>query len=139
VLELTEDLLLADPARGHGVLKELVAHGVRVQVDDYGTGFSTLGYLRDLPELDGLKLDRTFVTHVVSDRRSAAIVESTVSLAGALGLELIAEGIEDEEARLRLIDLGVQVGQGWLFGRPTPAEQLFELAGAPTAGPVVRD
>ena len=134
VLELTEDLLLADPARGHGVLKELVGHGVRVQVDDYGTGYSTLGYLRDLPDLDGLKLDRSFVSNVVTDRRSAAIIESTVSLAGALGLELIAEGVEDDPTRNRLVDLGVRSGQGWLFGRATPAEHLFGLPGAPAGG-----
>ena len=131
VLELTEDLLLADPGRGHWVLRELVGHGVRVQVDDYGTGFSTLGYLRDLPDLDGLKIDRSFVGAIATDRRSAAIVESTVSLAGALGLELIAEGIEDGGARDRLLELGVQLGQGWLFGRPAPADRLFDLAGAP--------
>ena len=116
--------LLADPARGHGVIEALTAQGVRVQVDDYGTGFSTLGYLRDLPALHGLKLDRSFVTPLADDDRVRAIVESTVHLAASLGLELVAEGVETEEVRLRLVAMGCAQAQGYLFSRPVPAEQV---------------
>ena len=129
ILELTEDLLLADPARGGAVVESLSSLGVHVQVDDYGTGFSTLGYLRDLPTLHGLKLDRSFVTRVADDRRSEAIVASTIALAADLGLELVAEGIETEETRQKLVALGCPQAQGYLFGRPVPPEQvLFRLS-----------
>ncbi len=124
VLELTEDLLLADPARGHGVIEALTAQGVRVQVDDYGTGFSTLGYLRDLPALHGLKLDRSFVTPLADDDRVRAIVESTVHLAASLGLDIVAEGVETEEVRQRLVAMGCAQAQGFLFSRPVPADQV---------------
>ena len=124
VLELTEDLLLADPTRGHAVIEDLAAQGVRVQVDDYGTGFSTLGYLRDLPGLHGLKLDRSFVTRVAEDARSQAIVASTIGLAADLGLELVAEGVETTAALERLRDLGCPQAQGYLFGRPVPAPEV---------------
>ena len=124
ILELTEDLLLADPARGHAVVEALAARGVRVQVDDYGTGFSTLGYLRDLPALHGVKLDRSFITHVARDRRSEAIVASTIALASDLGLEFVAEGVETEDTRRRLVELGCPQAQGYLFGRPVQASDV---------------
>ena len=134
ILELTEDLLLADPTRGQSVVESLSSIGVRVQVDDYGTGFSTLGYLRDLPTLDGLKLDRSFVTHIADDPRAEAIVASTIALADDLGLELVAEGVETEEARSRLVGLGCPHAQGYLFGRPSPADDVPFDAFVPRAG-----
>jgi diguanylate cyclase (GGDEF)-like protein len=124
LFELTEDLLLADPTRGHAVIAELLRHDVRVQVDDYGTGYSTLGYLRDLPELGGLKLDRSFVTNLPQDERSVAIVESTIALAASLGLELIAEGVETAEARDKLLELGCHLAQGYYFSKPVPADDI---------------
>ena len=138
---MTEDLLLADPTRGHAVVEALSSRGVRVQVDDYGTGFSTLGYLRDLPSLHGVKLDRSFVSRVADDPRSAAIVASTINLAADLGLELVAEGVEDDATRDRLAALGCPQAQGYLFGRPVPAAEVsFErLSPAPAFAPVTRD
>jgi diguanylate cyclase (GGDEF)-like protein len=124
VLELTEDLLLADPTRGHQVIADLLRHDVRVQVDDYGTGYSTLGYLRDLPELGGLKLDRSFVMHLPVDARSVAIVESTIALAASLDLELIAEGVETAAARDKLLELGCHLAQGYFFSKPVPANDV---------------
>lgn len=124
ILELTEDLLLADHTRGREVIDHLTSQGVRVQIDDYGTGFSTLGYLRDLPALHGLKLDRSFVAGITKDARSEAIVASTVGLAADLGLELVAEGVEDEATRAKLVDLGCPQAQGYLFGRPVPAAEV---------------
>jgi EAL domain-containing protein (putative c-di-GMP-specific phosphodiesterase class I) len=124
VLELTEDLLLADPALGCQVIAALLERDVKVQVDDYGTGYSTLGYLRDLPDLGGLKLDRSFITHLDSEPRSAAIVASTVRLARSLGIEVIAEGVETVAVRDQLASLGCELAQGYLFACPVPAEQV---------------
>jgi diguanylate cyclase len=123
-LELTEDLFMADPARARRVIKTLLGTGVRLVVDDYGTGFSSLGYLRDLQDISGLKLDRSFVTHVDTDPRAAAIVESTVRLAGSLGLTVVAEGVETPTVRDRLAELGCELAQGFLFSRPVPAEDV---------------
>ena len=93
-LELVEDTLMADPERGRQVLAELRRRGVRMSIDDYGTGYSSLAYLRHLPA-DELKLDRSLTADVDRDHRAAAIVEHTVALAHALGLRLVAEGVED--------------------------------------------
>ncbi len=124
ILELTEDLLLVDRSQGREVVGTLSALGVCVQIDDYGTGFSTLGYLRDFPTLHGLKLDRSFIEGVASDARSEAIVASTIALAADLELELVAEGVEDEATREKLAELGCPQAQGYLFGRPVPAAEV---------------
>jgi diguanylate cyclase len=124
ILELTEDLLLSDRSRGREVIDTLSSQGVRVQIDDYGTGFSTLGYLRDLPTLHGLKLDRSFTEGIASEARSVAIVASTVALAADLGLELVAEGVEDEATSAKLTALGCPQAQGYFFGRPVPAAEV---------------
>jgi diguanylate cyclase (GGDEF)-like protein len=123
-LELTEDLLMADPARAGKVIDGLLKAGVTLVVDDYGTGYSSLGYLRDLKEIRGLKLDRSFVTRLDVDRRAEAIVSSTITLARSLRLDLIAEGVETESVRDRLTQLGCELAQGYLFSRPVPAESL---------------
>ena len=133
VLELTEHLLLADAQLARDVVGRLLAYGVKVQVDDYGTGYSTLGYLRDLPELGALKLDKSFVTHLDRDERSAVIVSSTLRLARSLGVEVVAEGVESEAVRDRLAAYGCTLAQGYLFGRPCPAA---EVSFAPVPGAV---
>lgn len=124
VLELTEDLFMADPVRGDRVMATLSRTGATMVVDDYGTGYSSLGYVRDLPHISGLKLDRSFVTALDGDRRAAAIVASTVTLAGSLGLDLLAEGVETEAVRDELVRLGCLAAQGYLFSRPVPAEDV---------------
>ena len=124
VLELTEDLFMADPDRGRDVIRRLLASDVRIAVDDYGTGYSSLGYLRELHDIACLKLDRSFVTPLAEDPRAAAIVRSTVALAQSLGLRLVAEGVETEAVRDRLAALGCEVAQGYLFSRPVPADAL---------------
>jgi diguanylate cyclase (GGDEF)-like protein len=123
-LELTEDLLMADPARARRVVAQLREIGVSLVVDDYGTGYSSLGYLRDLHEISGLKLDRSFVTPLQDDARAAAIVESTIALASSLGLTVVAEGVETSGAREQLTRMGCELAQGFLFSRPVPAEEL---------------
>ena len=93
-LEITESVIMIDPKRAREVLEALQALGLRIAVDDYGTGYCALAYLRDLP-VDELKIDRSFIDNVTTDRRSAAIVRSTIELAHALGLKVVAEGIEN--------------------------------------------
>ena len=97
--------------------------GVRFALDDFGTGYSSLAYLKKLP-LDPLKIDKTFVDEVLSDPHSAAIVRTTVSLAGNLGLNVVAEGVETEAQMAFLSALGCAAFQGYLLSRPLPVEQL---------------
>ncbi|MDK3255883.1 putative bifunctional diguanylate cyclase/phosphodiesterase [Blastococcus capsensis] len=118
-LELVEDTLMADPERGRQVLAELRGLGVRTSIDDYGTGYSSLAYLRHLPA-DELKLDRSLTADVVSDRRASAIVRHTVALAHDLGLRLVAEGVEDAASCAALGRLGCDVAQGYAIARPMP-------------------
>jgi diguanylate cyclase (GGDEF)-like protein len=123
VLEITEHTLMSDPATALDILRRLRALGVRLSIDDYGTGYSSLSYLGDLP-IHELKIDRTFVQRLTTDPKAAAIVESTVGLGHALGLEVVAEGVEDEAILGRLRDLGCDLAQGYHLGRPVPAEDL---------------
>jgi diguanylate cyclase (GGDEF)-like protein len=125
VIEVTEDSFLADPEHARRVIQELRVQGVQVSIDDYGTGFSSLAYLRDLP-LQELKIDRTFVKDILSDRRSWMIVKTTNQLAHGLGLRTVAEGVEDDDLRRELATIGVDVLQGYLFARPMPPEHLVE-------------
>lgn len=122
-LEVTEEILMRDAVRATAVLAELRALGIRLAVDDYGTGYSSLAYLHALP-VDDLKLDRAFVTHCDTDPRSAAIVKSTVELAHNLGMRMIAEGVENEAALDQLRRWGCDLIQGYHISRPQPADQL---------------
>lgn len=124
-LELTEDLFLAEPAGARDVLVSLLELGVGVVIDDYGTGYSSLGYVRELDELRGLKIDQTFIRQLEQGGRTHAIVESTIALARSLGLQVVAEGVETEQERSALADMGCQLAQGFLFGRPVPADELW--------------
>ncbi|MGV8966444.1 MAG: putative bifunctional diguanylate cyclase/phosphodiesterase [Cellulomonas sp.] len=120
LVEVTEDSFLSEPERAREALYELRARDVQVSIDDYGTGFSSLAYLRDLP-VQELKMDRSFVSTVVSDERSRMIVQTTTHMAHALGLRLVAEGVEDAATAAELIPLGVDAFQGYHIARPMPA------------------
>ena len=135
-LELVEDTLMTDPERGRTVLGELRRLGVRTSIDDYGTGYSSLAYLRGLPA-DELKLDRSLTSDVAGDRRAAVIVKHTVALAHDLGLDLVAEGVEDVETAGVLADLGCDVIQGYLLARPMPVDDFLTWLDQP-ARPLVR-
>ncbi|MCW2601339.1 MAG: diguanylate cyclase/phosphodiesterase [Frankiales bacterium] len=124
-LEITENVLMADAERAQSVLHALRAQGVQLSVDDYGTGYCSLGYLRELP-VDELKLDRSFVGHVATDSRSAAIVRSTIELSRQLGMRMVAEGVEDEDALRALRAWGCDRAQGYHLSRPLPADRLGE-------------
>jgi len=124
--EITEGAFLEKPLHAERVLAELRRRGFRIALDDFGTGYSSLGYLRRFP-LDTLKIDRAFVRDVAENAGDAAIVSAVVSLARSLGLEPLAEGIESEAQRAALLDLGCELMQGHLFGRPMPAEEFARL------------
>ncbi|MEZ5179058.1 MAG: EAL domain-containing protein [Acidimicrobiales bacterium] len=124
VVEVTENSVMADRTRALGVLRELRDLGVRVSVDDYGTGHASLAYLRELP-VDELKLDRSFLQGVPDDIHNAAIVRSTVELAHALELSIVAEGVEDAACQAWLRQLGCDVGQGFHISHPMPFEDLL--------------
>jgi EAL domain-containing protein (putative c-di-GMP-specific phosphodiesterase class I) len=121
--EISEDTVMGDPRRATEVLERLRALGVRLSLDDFGTGHSSLSYLKSLP-LDEVKIDQSFVTGMALDPSDAAIVRSTIDLARHLGLDVVAEGVETEDVLEVLVSLDCDVAQGFLLSRPLPADQL---------------
>ncbi|GGM22481.1 hypothetical protein GCM10011608_04120 [Micromonospora sonchi] len=122
-LEITEGALMADPRRVLTTITRLHRIGVGIALDDFGTGYSSLQHLRRLP-LSEVKVDRSFVLGMVDDADDAAIVRSTIELAKALGLRVVAEGVEDERSWRMLHAAGCDAAQGWFYARPMPAEEL---------------
>ena len=118
-IEITEDAMMLDPEAARGMLCRLRELGLRISVDDFGTGRSSLAYLRDLP-IDEIKLDRAFLRGLTTDRTAQAIVRAVIRLGTELGVRVIAEGIEDEETLTRLHGMGCGYAQGFLLGRPMP-------------------
>ena len=130
-VEITEGSLMADRERGARTVTALRARGIAVASDDYGTGYSSLAYLRDLA-VDELKIDRSFVAELAGNDRDAAIVRSTIDLAHALDVAVVAEGVEDSGALEVLGAMGCDRAQGYHLGRPMPPEALASaLAAAP--------
>jgi EAL domain-containing protein (putative c-di-GMP-specific phosphodiesterase class I) len=128
-LEVTETALVPDgPAgeRARSELQELHDQGVHIAIDDFGTGFSSLGQLRRFP-IDVIKVDRSFVQGIEHDARDAAITANLVTLAHALGLVAIAEGIESGGQLAQVRELGCDLAQGFLFARPVPADELSKV------------
>jgi len=123
VLEVTEDSFLADPLNTREVLLELRSHGVQVSIDDYGTGFSSLTYLRNLP-VQELKIDRALIGNVATDDRSRMIVASTIQLAHALDMRIVAEGVENAADLAALVAMGIDIVQGYHLARPMPPSQI---------------
>jgi diguanylate cyclase (GGDEF)-like protein len=121
-LEITENLIMSDPARSMACLTRLHEMGVRLAVDDFGTGYSSLSYLRRLP-VNELKIDRSFVIGLATSD-DEVIVRSTIDLAHNLGLTVIAEGVETANARDRLVALGCDAAQGIFLSEPRPAEAI---------------
>nr|WP_315232050.1 EAL domain-containing protein [uncultured Albidiferax sp.] len=122
-LELTESLLADDIEQIIRKMEALQTHGVGFSLDDFGTGYSSLSYLKRLP-LDQLKIDQSFVRDVLTDPNDAVIARTIIGLGQSLGLNVIAEGVETAQQRDFLARHGCQAYQGYLFGRPMPAEQL---------------
>jgi EAL domain-containing protein (putative c-di-GMP-specific phosphodiesterase class I) len=126
---------MADPLRTDPVLTELADSGIEIAVDDFGAGYSSLSRLRTMP-VQVLKIDRTFLEAVPGDPDATAIVTAIIELAGALGMEAVAEGVENEEQRAFLVQQGCPLAQGFLLGRPVPAaeiEPLLARVGEPRA------
>ncbi|MGA8088365.1 MAG: EAL domain-containing protein [Terracidiphilus sp.] len=122
-VEITESAIAEDMNAARSISIDLKAMGCRIALDDFGTGYSSLYHLKSLP-FDELKVDRTFVSSMATERESRKIVAAVVGLGQSLGLETIAEGIETQEQADMLVRLGCEMGQGWHYGRPAPAEQL---------------
>ncbi|MEJ3749314.1 EAL domain-containing protein [Actinomycetes bacterium KLBMP 9797] len=122
-LEITEGALMADPRRVLATIARLAKIGVGIALDDFGTGYSSMQHLRRLP-LAEVKVDRSFVLGMATDTDDAAIVRSVIELAGALGLRVVAEGVEDERTWRLLHEAGCHVAQGWFYARPMPPDEL---------------
>ncbi|WP_442580666.1 putative bifunctional diguanylate cyclase/phosphodiesterase [Mesorhizobium sp. ASY16-5R] len=120
-IEITETGLMNDPVSAGKIVEDLRRCGIRVSLDDFGTGLSSLGRLREF-HFDKLKIDRSFVASILEDRPSEHIIRAILSMCEGLGMEAVAEGIEKEEQATRLTEFGCQGGQGYLFGRPANAE-----------------
>ncbi|MGQ3052581.1 MAG: putative bifunctional diguanylate cyclase/phosphodiesterase, partial [Roseateles sp.] len=121
-LEVTESMAMANPQRSAEVLQELARMGFKLSLDDFGTGYSSLTYLHRFP-FDTLKIDRSFVVRLAAGREAQEIVRTIVGLGAALGKQTLAEGVEDEKQAALLEQLGVQVGQGWLFSKALTAAE----------------
>jgi diguanylate cyclase (GGDEF)-like protein len=119
-LEITESIIMADPAHALSTLEYLRSLGLRLSIDDFGTGYSSLAYLKKLP-VDELKIDKSFVVNMQNDRDDAAIVQSTISLGHNMGLKVVAEGVEDAKTCDALRQLGCDYAQGYLFSRALAA------------------
>jgi diguanylate cyclase (GGDEF)-like protein/PAS domain S-box-containing protein len=129
-LEITESALLDDTDATLATLARLKRLHVGLVLDDFGTGFSSLGYLQRF-DFDALKLDRAFISRLVTDPGDAAIVGAVTKMAKALGLEVVAEGVETDEQLERIRNLGCRFAQGFLFSRPLPISEFTELLGRP--------
>jgi EAL domain-containing protein (putative c-di-GMP-specific phosphodiesterase class I) len=125
-LEITETSIMENPAAAQKLLGEIRRMGVRIAIDDFGTGYSSLSYLKRLP-IDTVKLDQSFVTCATTDPNDAALVMAIITLAHNLNLKVIAEGVETEEQSDFLRLMRCDEGQGYLFGKPMPADR-FESA-----------
>ena len=130
-LEITESMVMVDPDRALQVLRRLHESGIRLSVDDFGTGHSSMAYLKELP-VDELKIDRSFVLEMTRDGGDAVLVQSAIALGHNLGLSVVAEGVETAEVLAALDALGCDVAQGYHLGRPMPAGEIENwLAGSP--------
>jgi diguanylate cyclase (GGDEF)-like protein len=121
-LELTESFLMADSGRSVGVLNTLADLGVRLSIDDFGTGYSSLSYLKRLP-IHEIKIDRSFVMNMLDDPNDAMIVRATVELGKNLGLQVVAEGVEDRATLDQLAEMGCDLAQGYHISRPVPTSE----------------
>jgi diguanylate cyclase (GGDEF)-like protein/PAS domain S-box-containing protein len=129
-LEITETLLMHEVDAAIETLRALRALGVSLHLDDFGTGYSSLSYLKRFP-LDGLKLDRSFIAGLGANTQESAIVAAVIEMARALGMTVIAEGVETEEQLASLRDLGCELAQGYYFARPMPARVAAEFLRRP--------
>jgi diguanylate cyclase (GGDEF)-like protein/PAS domain S-box-containing protein len=135
LVEITESSAMIDPDRAQRILEELHAAGLSIAIDDFGTGYSSLSRLREMP-VKVLKIDRSFVHDVHRDPQAASIVSAFLELAKGLGMTTLAEGIETEEELAYLRERGCALGQGFLFSKPVPPEEIiaYSFGGIPAVG-----
>jgi predicted signal transduction protein with EAL and GGDEF domain len=131
-LEITESVLIQNPARARKILDELRASGITFAVDDFGTGYSSLAYLKQYP-ISKLKIDASFVRDLAEDISDRAIADAVIALARSLSLKVIAEGVETEAQRDILLTDGCYLAQGFLFYEPLPKEDFLAIATAAAA------
>lgn len=129
-IEITESALLNNLDLAKTIACDFKAMGCRLALDDFGTGYSSLGHLRTLP-FDELKIDRSFIASMTKTRESRKIVAAIVGLGQTLGIITVAEGIETEQQADMLLWLGCELGQGWLYGKAVPAEEVIDFVSAP--------
>jgi len=127
LVEITESSAMMDPDRAQEILWDLHRGGLRIAIDDFGTGYSSLSRLREMP-VDVLKIDRAFVSNVGADEQSASIVGAFLELARGLGMTTLAEGIETAEELAFLRERECMLGQGFLFSKPVPPEEIIAYA-----------
>jgi diguanylate cyclase (GGDEF)-like protein/PAS domain S-box-containing protein len=132
-IELTETLLMSDIPNSVATLRTLRQMGVSISIDDFGTGYSSLGYIKNFP-IDSLKIDRTFVRDITTDRYDEAIAAAIIALARSLELHVIAEGVESQAQLTHLLRLGCDEGQGYFFGEPAAPEACETLLKRQLAG-----
>jgi diguanylate cyclase (GGDEF)-like protein len=125
-IEITETGMMTDPVSAEKIVNDLRSVGIRVSLDDFGTGQSSLGRLRDF-HFDKLKIDRAFVASILEDRPSQHIIRAILAMCDGLGMDVVAEGIEEEDQAETLIQFGCGGGQGYLFGRPVDAGATLDL------------
>jgi diguanylate cyclase (GGDEF)-like protein/PAS domain S-box-containing protein len=125
-VEITESTAMTDPDRTQRILQDMHDRGLRLAIDDFGTGYSSLARLKHMP-VDVLKIDRSFICDVDTDRDSASMVSAMIALAQNLGMSALAEGIETDGERQFLVDRGCPLGQGYFFSRPVPAGEILAL------------
>ena len=125
-LEITESVLINDYKEITDKLTVLRDYGIKISLDDFGTGYSSLSYLKNLP-LDTLKIDKSFIDTVTTDYNSKVIMETIIYMAGKLGLDTIAEGVESKEQFEYLCNAGCCDIQGYYLGRPMSADKMTEL------------
>ena len=125
-LELTESMFMDDPTRAERTMRSIKDLGVSLSLDDFGTGFSSLNYLRRFP-VDSLKIDRSFIHDVATDPSGASVVASIIDIAHNLGLTAVAEGVETREQLNFLSVCACDVFQGYFFSKPLPAEEFANL------------
>ncbi|NOY72045.1 MAG: EAL domain-containing protein [Gammaproteobacteria bacterium] len=123
ILEITETSIISEPEKALKILTRLDEMGITLSIDDYGTGYSSLAYVKKLP-VDEVKIDRSFVKNIITDREDAVIVKSTIDLAHKLGMRVVAEGVEDKETGDALCKLGCDYVQGYYYSKPIDATEI---------------
>ena len=134
-LEITESAIMTDPQTAAARLEQIRALGVHISLDDFGTGYSSLSYLQSF-KIDTLKIDRSFISRLGVSDESNEIVRTIINLAHNLGMEVTAEGIEEPFQHSQLNSIACESGQGYLYSRPVPGEQIVELLRTPPSEPV---